>query len=72
MGMIMGMGHWLLWAVLGIIAIFALISMVGWMRREKQQGIDNTQDGAETLANITNEPMGHSSGMSTKITRDLS
>ena len=52
MGMVMGMGHWVLWAVAGLIAIFALVSMIGWMRREKQQGITNLEEEEQTLDEI--------------------
>ena len=57
MGMVMGMGmgHWLLWAVVGLIAIVALVSMAGWMRREKQQGIANLENKAQTLDEITSD-----------------
>ncbi len=65
MGMIMGMGHWLLWIVAAIIAVSLLIAMIGWMRRTKEQGLANTQGRAETLASITDDPAQASSGMNT-------
>ncbi len=65
MGMIMGMGHWLLWIVIAIIAVSLLIAIIGWMRRTKEQSMANTQGRAETLASMTDDPMPASSGMST-------
>ncbi|MCP4937349.1 MAG: hypothetical protein GY927_24850 [bacterium] len=62
MGMIMGMGHWLFWAIAGIIAVFALMSIVGWMRREKQQGINKTENHGETPSSVTDDPVIASSG----------
>ncbi len=63
MGMFMGMGHWLLWIVVSIIAVFALAGLIGWMRREKQRTVANAHDNAQTLAGITDAPAHASSGM---------
>ncbi len=65
MGMIMGMGHWLLWIVIAIITVSLLIAIIGWMRRTKEQNMTNTQGRAETLASMTDDPMPASSGMNT-------
>ena len=42
MGMGTGMGQWLIWGILGIVALAALITMGGWLRRNKVENIADT------------------------------